>query len=321
MKKVSIKDVAREAGVSISTVSRVLNNTAPVTEELRERVLDVVEKLGYEPNLLAKGLREGRTKTIGFVIPDITNPFFSLIVRGAEDYLKRKGYNILIGSSDQSEIQEERLLQTLSKKVDGIIFTGTGKQSGILDEMISEGFKFVFLDRIIRGYRNISYVISDNYQGMKELIDYLIKKGFRSFYFINGEKETMSAQYRYKAFIDMMKKYSISEYKHIFSKFSYEAGYKHILEIEHVPDVVICGNDLIAYGAIAALEDKKLRVPDDVAVTGYDDIPFSQHYKPSLTTVKQPMYEMGKKAAEILFKMIQGELKQPKGIVLPNEFW
>ena len=318
MNKVSIKDVAKAAGVSISTVSRVLNGTAPVSEELRNRVLEIVESLGYKPNILAKGLRKGLTRTIGFIVPDITNPFFSLMVRGAEDYLKRKDYCLIIGSSDQSEVQEERLLTTFIERVDGIIFTGTGKQNRILDEIIKKGKKVIFLDRIIKGF-NTSYVISDNYGGMKKLVEYLISKGYRKFFLINGQKETMSAQNRYKAFVDTLRENGIEDFDYVFSTFTYEAGYKHAKNLSKLPDVIVSGNDLIAYGVISALEEMGISVPSDIAVTGYDDILFSKHYKPALTTVKQPMYEMGKKAAEMIMKMINEEVAQPKGIILPNE--
>ncbi|MCX7761201.1 MAG: LacI family transcriptional regulator [Candidatus Kryptonium sp.] len=318
MGRVSIRDVAKVAGVSISTVSRVLNGTAPVSDELKKKVMETVEFLDYKPSVLAKGLRKGVTRTIGFIIPDITNPFFSLMVRGAEDYLKRKDYCLIIGSSDQSEIQEKRLLTAFSERVDGIIFTGTGKQNEVLDNIIKKGKKVVFLDRVIKGF-NTSYVVSDNYGGMKALVEYLVSKGYKSFFFINGQKETLSAQNRYKAFVDTLKAHGIENYEHVFSSFTYESGYKYAKALSKLPDVVVCGNDLIAYGVISALKEMGLSIPSDVAVTGYDDILFSEHYKPSLTTVRQPIYDMGRKAAEMIIKMINDKTSQPNGVILPNE--
>lgn len=318
MKGTSIREVARRAGVSISTVSRVLNNSAPVSEELKLKVLRVVTELGYNPSVLAKGLRKGATGIIGFIIPDITNPFFSTIVRGAEDYLKKKEYCLIVGSSDQSEAQEEKLLNAFSQRVDGILFTGTGRQNRVLDDLIQKGKRIVFLDRMMKDI-NSSYVVSDNYEGMKSLVEYLVLKGYRSFLLVNGQRETMSAQIRHKAFVETLKAAGVDEFGYVFSRFTYEAGFKVATRIRNLPDVIVCGNDLIAYGVIAALENRGINVPDDVAVTGFDDIAFSKHYKPALTTVRQPMYEMGKYAAQMLVKMINGEIQSTKGIVLPNE--
>lgn len=317
MKRISIRDVAAAAGVSISTVSRVLNGSAPVSNELKLKVLAAVERLGYNPSILAKGLRKGSTGIIGFIIPDITNPFFSTIVRGAEDYLKKKDYCLIIASSDQSETQEEKLLRAFSQRVDGLLFTGTGKQNRVLDELIQKGLKIVFLDRMIKGI-NSSYVLSDNYNGMKQLMEYLIAKGYRKYYLINGQRETMSAQVRHQAFVETLRNSGISHYRYVFSKFTYDAGYEITMKMEDLPDVIVCGNDLIAYGAIAALEKRGYTVPDDVAVTGFDDILFSVHHKPALTTVRQPMYEMGKTAAKLLLNLINGKDKEQKGIILPN---
>ncbi|MDK2886854.1 MAG: LacI family transcriptional regulator [Thermosipho sp. (in: thermotogales)] len=318
MYRPSIKEVAKKAGVSISTVSRVLNNSAPVSESLRKKVETAVKELGYLPSNIAKSLRKGKTKTIGFILPDITNPFFANIVRGAEDYLRRKGYALILCNSDQDKEQEIQLLETLiSKHIDGLLFTGTGSFNSLLVEKIKKGLKVVFLDRIIEGI-NSSYVVIDNMKGMNLLLDFLVKSGHRNFVFINGNKETFSAKIRYEAFIEKMKKENL-KYKHYFTNFSYEAGYKFARKMKIMPDVIVCGNDLIAYGVIDAIEEMGYKVPDDVSVTGFDDIPFSKHFKPPLTTVRQPMYKMGEKAAELLLKIIEENKFLNKGMVLEPE--
>ena len=315
MHRYSIREVAKKAGVSISTVSRVLNNSAPVSDELRVRVEKAIKELGYYPSGIAKSLRKGKTGTIGFILPDITNPFFANIVRGAEDYLRKKGYTLILCNSDQNKEQEIQLLGTLiSKHIDGLLFTGTGDFNPLLAEKIEKGLKIVFLDRIIKGL-NSSYVIIDNREGMNILLDYLIKVGHKYFIFINGNKETFSARIRYETFVKKLTKNNL-HFKHYFANFSYEAGYSIAKKLRKLPDTIICGNDLIAYGVIDAIEEKGYKVPEDVSVTGFDDIPFSRHYKPPLTTVRQPMYEMGEKAAELLLKIIEGKEKINKGIVL-----
>ncbi|WP_077289083.1 MULTISPECIES: LacI family DNA-binding transcriptional regulator [unclassified Thermosipho (in: thermotogales)] len=315
MQRPGIKEVAKKAGVSISTVSRVLNNSAPVSEELKKRVKKAIEELGYYPSNIAKGLRKGRTGTIGFILPDITNPFFANIVRGAEDYLRKKGYNLILCNSDQDRKQETELLKILiSKHIDGLLFTGTGSSNPLLVEKIRKGLKVVFLDRIFEEI-NSSYVIVDNKIGMNLLLDYLIDVGHRSFIFINGNKETFSAKIRYEAFTERARTEKL-EFKHYFTEFSYEAGYKKAKRLKGLPDAILCGNDLIAYGVIDALEEKGYKVPEDVSVTGFDDIPFSKHFKPPLTTVYQPMYEMGRKSAKLLLEIIEEKKVSNKGIVL-----
>ena len=319
MKKVNIKDVAREAKVSVSTVSRVINGSAPVSEKLRSRVERAIKKLGYKPSYIARGLRSGKTRTIGFIIPDITNPFFPEMVRGAEDLLRKKGYTLILCNSDQDpKIESELVEMLMDKHIDGLLFTGAGKKNKKLELAVEKGLKVVFLDRIMEGV-NASYVISDNYGGMKALLEHLWKVGYKSYYFINGSEETFSARVRQKAFLDFVKENNIESYHHIFSSFSYEAGYIYTKKIRKIPDVIVSGNDLIAYGVIDALEEMGLDVPKDVGVTGFDDILFSKHYKPSLTTVRQPMYEMGRKAAQILITLIEKGSVKKKGYVLSTE--
>ena len=319
MKRVSIKDVAKKAGVSISTVSRVINNSAPVSDELKSRVKKAVKELGYKPSGIAKSLRKGKTGTIGFIIPDITNPFFPHIVRGAEDYLRSKGYTLVLCNSDQDTKQEMKLLDALMEKyIDGLLFTGAGRYNPELEKVIEKGINVVFLDRIIEGI-NASYVIVDNKKGMRDLLSYLWKTGHKSFLFVNGSEETFSAKIRYEAFEEFMREYKVLHYEHYYTSFSYEAGYNFGLKIKKLPDAIICGNDLIAFGIIDALEKKGINVPKDVSVTGFDDIPFSKLYKPPLTTVRQPMYEMGIMAAKLLVKIINGKQKEKKGIVLEPE--
>ena len=317
-KKVTIRDIAREAGVSPSTVSRVINESAPVNKELKERVLKAIEKLGYSPNPIARSLRKGYTDTVGFLVPDITNPFFSHTIKGAEDFFKNKDISLIVCSSNHDIKEEERLLQILfSKKIDGLLFIGSGRQNQVLERFLYD-LKIVFVDRIYKDL-NSFYVTSDNYSGMKQIVNYLVKIGHKSFVLLNGEKDTYSASERLRGFLEALKEHGIEEYQVFFGKFTYESGFSLTKKLRKIPDAVVCGNDLMAYGAIDALEEMGYRVPDDVSVTGFDDIPFSKHYKPSITTVKQPFHKMGYEAARMLYKLMKGRIKRPKGIVLETE--
>jgi len=318
MRKITIRDIAREAGVSPSTVSRVINNSAPVSKELKERVLSTIKKLGYNPNPIAQSLRKGFTNTIGFIIPDITNPFFSLIVKGAEEYLKRKKMFLIVCNSNHSVKEEERLLQTLmERKTDGLLFIGAGNRNKIISTSLDK-MKIVFVDRVYEKCK-APYVVSNNYKGMKNLIDYLVDTGHKSFVFLNGEKNTYSAKERLRGFLDALKEHKIEEYEVVFGQFTYESGFALAKGLKKIPDAIVCGNDLMAYGAIDALEERGYKVPDDVSVTGFDDLPFSKHYKPSLTTVRQPFYEMGYEAAKILYRLINSKPNIETNVVLETK--
>ena len=318
MKKITIKDIAREANVSPSTVSRVVNKSAPVSRELEERVLEIIGNYGYSPDAVARSLRRGFTDTVAFVVPDITNPFFSLIIKGAEDFFKKYNISLIVCSSNHSAKEEERILDNLlSKKVDGLLFIGAGNESLELHELLSE-FKIVFVDR---AYSDIDspYVVSNNYEGMKEVVKYLVQTGHKSFVLLNGEKGTYSATERLKGFVDTLNEFGIDSYETYFGQFTYECGAELVSQLKNIPDAIVCGNDLIAYGAIDALEERGVSVPDQVSVTGFDDLPFSKHYKPSLTTVKQPFYDMGYESARILWLMINGKTVKKKRVVLDTK--
>ncbi|HRD20663.1 MAG TPA: LacI family DNA-binding transcriptional regulator [Fervidobacterium sp.] len=318
MKKITIKDIAREANVSPSTVSRVVNKSAPVSRELEERVLEIIGNYGYSPDAVARSLRRGFADTVAFVVPDITNPFFSLIIKGAEDFFKKYNISLIVCGSNHSAKEEERILDNLlSKKVDGLLFIGAGNESLELHELLSE-FKIVFVDR---AYSDIDspYVVSNNYEGMKEVVKYLVQTGHKSFVLLNGEKGTYSATERLKGFVDTLNEFGIDSYETYFGQFTYECGVELVNQLKDIPDAIVCGNDLIAYGAIDALEERGITVPEQVSVTGFDDLPFSKHYKPSLTTVKQPFYDMGYESAKILWLMINGKVVKRKRVVLDTK--
>lgn len=318
MKRITIKDIAREANVSPSTVSRVVNKSAPVSKELEERVLEIIGNYGYSPDAVARSLRRGFTDTVAFVVPDITNPFFSLIVKGAEDFFKKYNISLIVCSSNHSAEEEERVLDNLiSKKVDGLLFIGAGNESSQLHELLSE-FKMVFVDRVYAGI-DVPYVVSNNYAGMKEIVKYLVQTGHKSFALLNGEKGTYSAQERFKGFVDTLNEFGINSYETYFGQFTYEGGIELANQLKSIPDAIVCGNDLIAYGIIDALEERGIAVPDEVSVTGFDDLPFSKHYKPSLTTVKQPFYDMGYESAKILWLMINGKVVKKRKVVLDTK--
>lgn len=303
----TINDVAKLAGVSISTVSRYLKDPSQVSEKLGERIREAIKKLGYKPNKIAQGLRTGDSKMIGFIVPDITNPAFLTIVKGAEDFLRKKGYSFIIGGTDHKSKDEVVILESfIFHNVDGVIVTCTGYENKALKELIERyHLKLVFVDRRYPGI-DAPYIGVDNFGGVARMVDYLVETGHRSFAYLCGDM-TSTAKERLEGFLDRMKKYKIKDYQVLYGEFTFESGYKLTKRLSKIPDAIIAGNDLMAFGVIEALKERGLVVPEDVSVTGFDDMFFSKYYKPSLTTVRQDLYEMGKQAGKVLFALISGK--------------
>jgi len=318
MKTPTMKQVAKLAGVSSSTVSRVINDSAPVNEELHIRVMNAVEALGYSPDQIARSLRKGKTNVVGVIIPNITNPFFPIIVKGAEDYLRKQNYVMMLGNSDFDLKMEKKLFNTLkSKNVDGLLFVGSGGKTPFIDNLENRK-RIVFIDRI---YDNIdkNYVIVDNIEGMNDLVAYLINLNHRSFLMINGKKGTYTAEKRREGFELALRKADIKNYKMVYSGFSYEEGFETAKSLKKIPDAIVCGDDIIAFGVIDSLRKRGVRVPADVSVTGFDDLIFSSKFTPPLTTMRQPIYELGYEAARLLVKIINDKPVKKNRIVLPTK--
>jgi LacI family transcriptional regulator len=312
-KKITIKDIAKKADVSASTVSRVLNETLPVKKETKEKIMKIINELNYYPDSLARSLRVGSTKTIGIIIPDISNPFFSMLVKGAEDYLRKQNYSTIICNSNNKKEDEKIVKLLLEKKVDAILYAGIGNLKNL--EKIQT--PIIYIDRIEKN-SNSSFIVSNNYQGMTTLLEYLLKNKHKTYTFISGDETIFSASERLRAFTDFSKKHQIKS-QIIKANYTFQSGLEIAEKIQQTPDVIVCSNDLIAYGIIQGLKNRKINVPKDVSVTGYDDILFSAMLNPSLTTVRQPIYQMGKTASEIVIKILQKKLKEPPIKMFKNE--
>lgn len=303
--KISIKEVAKSAGVSIATVSRVFNKSLYVSPELEKKVMNAAKELGYIPNKLASSLRMGSSRTIGFLIPDIINPFFSEIIKGAEDYLASEGYILLLTTSSNDPSKEDKLLEALyTRKVDGFCAILLGNDHPFIDRIITNNVPIVVMDNIEK-HKGISYVASDNYSGMTNLMKYLIENGHKSFAFLSGKPGTFSANERLRAFKDSIKIHSLDN-EILFGEYSYESGKEMVKKMSPKPDAVVCGNDMIAFGAMVELEKMGYHIPDDISITGFDDLLFSEMTYPPLTTVKQDAYMMGRTSGELLLRKIKG---------------
>lgn len=308
--KVVMKDVAESCGVSIATVSKVLNGKdRSINEETRRKILDAVERMGYVQNSVAKGLRTQRTNMIGFILPDISNPFFSEIARGIEDYARQRNFGVLISNTNGDAEQEyENFKRLTSRMVDGVIFTRTMKLQ-YMDEYSSVGLPIVVVDREIdfRG-SGMGAIMVNTQQGIYDATNILICRGCQKIAFISAYYT--SNHDRFDSYCRALKEHGLPVLPELVFRRDYDIstgydGMTRILESTGA-DGVICGNDLIAVGAYDAIQKKGLSVPKDIRVFGFDDIYFSQFISPRLTTVHQPAYEMGEEAARMLIHHIEG---------------
>lgn len=327
MKKLTIKDIAKMAGVSIATVSMILNNKdESISSSTRERVLKIIEENNYISNKMARSLVTRQTKTIGLVIPDITNPFFPELARGAEDKANEAGYNIIFCNTDDDLHKEEKYLNMLAEKmVDGIIFTQSANRSGEISGIDRIAIPFIVIDRNVESENIRGKVLVDNEAGAYQAVSYLLKEGYRKIILINGEPTAQTTLDRMAGYKRALQEHGIDfneEYVwsgHFKSQWGEEA-IKLILERKIPFDAVFCGNDLIAISAVKALKNAGFAIPDDVGVIGFDDIYMAQMVEPELTTVRQPNYEMGYKAVELLVEVLENpEQVVERNIILQTE--
>ncbi|MCL6610231.1 MAG: LacI family transcriptional regulator [Peptococcaceae bacterium] len=317
----TIKDVADLAGVNPSTVSRVLNNAGlAVKEETRQRIMEAVRILNYKPNAVARSLRTRFTQLLGMVIPDISNPFFSILFKGAEAAASEKGFNIILGNTDDQKAREEALIQELrDRQVDGLILA-TAQVDGALENMSLEGYPYVFVNRRPRETAG-RYVVADNIKGAKLAIDHLVALGHTRIAHISGPLYTDVGLARLEGYRLALKDHGLpfSFENVVESEHNEEAGYWSALELfRKSPEVtaIFAANDPIAIGVMTAVYERGLEIPGDISLVGYNDLPVVSKLRPPLTSVRLPLFEMGYKAAEMLIKIISGEPLEQDGIVL-----
>lgn len=311
-KAASIYDVARESRVSVFTVSAVVNNKTHVGKKLRERVEAAIRKLNYRPNLLARSLAKQRTHTIGMVVPDIANPFFPLVVRGAEDAAQKRGYNLLLCNSDDTQAKEESALELLlSKRVDGILLTkAICDISPWLRQMMEEMKIPIVL--VMRTFPKISKdaIITDDYQGAYEAVCHLARAGRSRIGLMGGPMKVSNGKARWQGFHDALKANGLSYDPALVIEGDYrtESGYRggHLL-LSHRPDGVYVANYLMTVGLLKAAEEMGLQCPEDFGLVSFDDYPWLGIFRPKLTTVELPKYQLGLEAANLLLDRIAGK--------------
>jgi LacI family transcriptional regulator len=314
-KAASIYDVARESKVSVFTVSAVINNKSHVGKKLRERVQEAIRKLNYRPNLIARSLAKQRTHTIGMIVPDIANPFFPMVVRGAEDAAQKHGYNLLLCNSDDMLDKEERQIELLlSKRVDGILLTkAVGEFRPALRQMIDE-VKTPFV-LVMRTYPKLTRdaVISDDYQGAYDAVCHLARAGRRRIALVSGPLKVSNAIARWEGFHDALKAQGLpfDEKLVIEGDYRMESGFRagHAL-FSHQPEGIYVANHLMTVGLLKAAEEMGLSCPEEFGLVSFDDYPWLGVFHPKLTTVELPKHQLGSEAAELLIERIGGSKKR-----------
>lgn len=306
----SIKDVAREAGVSIATVSRVLNDIDVVNEDTKKKVLDAIKKLGYRPNIVARSLKTQRTKTIGILIPDISSQFYPEIVRGAEDVANIYDYNVILCNSDFDVEKEKEYLRVLKEKmVDGVIYMSSSLNDEILDLINELDLKTILVETKDKE-GTLPSVTIDNVSATYEGSKYLIEKGLKNLAFIGVNSDNKNAWGdRYLGYKKAMDEagLEVNEELVYFNNLKVKTGYEGAVEIINSGkkfDGIVCASDEIAMGAINALRDNNIKVPEEVSVIGFNNNYASAIFYPKITTISQPSYDMGSVAMRMLIKLL-----------------
>ncbi|MGA2493413.1 MAG: LacI family DNA-binding transcriptional regulator [Roseiarcus sp.] len=303
-----IVDVARRAGVSVGSVSRVINEHPSVSPATRERVEIAVRELGYVPNAIAGSLRSRRSKTIGLIIPDVTNPFFSELALHVERSAAAAGYNVILGNSDNSAERQKHYLRALAvRRVDGIILAPA---RGI-DPSFEFEIPLVGVDREVAGRQ---FVASDNRAGAKSATEYLLRLGHRFIACVAGPKDLPNAQERRMGYEDValpiLRSAGVDPSAYIVSAhFSYDSGYaaiRRLMDVAPRPTAIFASSDQQAIGALRAAADLGLAVPGDLSIVGFDDIPLANLVMPRLTTVGQPVAKIGVLAMQLLLDLLSG---------------
>ena len=321
----TIRDVANLAKVSIATVSRVLNKTGPVRPELEQRVLDAVKKLAYQPNKVARNLRRSESHTIGVLIPDSRNPFFAELARGVEDFCFSKGYTVVLCNTDERSDKAISHLNALyQQRVAGLIVVSPGKITSHLQKLLDRGYPVVIADRPVSALET-DIVVADNYNGARQATQHLIDLGHRRIGLIVGECYLETVKLRWAGMADTLRTAGIS----LAEGFVYEkgdflpqsgyAGAEVLLNQNPPPTAIFAFNDLMAYGVLYYAQMHGWEIPGRLSVIGFDDILISTYTLPSLSTVVQPKYELGQKAAEMLLSRIQKSKEPLRNIVLPTQ--
>lgn len=313
--QVTIKDIAKELNISCSTVSRALKDFPGISPTTRKAVVELADKYNYRPNAIALSLRNQKTNVIGVVIPETVHFFFSTVISGIEDEAMKEGYNVMIcQSNEQYEREADSIDALMGARVDGLLVSISRETSDLqhLEKVVKEGTPMVFFDRLVEGM-NASSVIVDDYQGAYDAVEHLIEKGCRNIVHLSGPDNLIISRKRKEGYISALEDHEIPlnedyiiECRHG-EEAEAEKAMTHILESGRAVDGVFANNDMAGLGAISAILKAGIRIPEEIAVVGFSNWRFSSLVNPSLSSISQPGYEMGREAARLILEEINAK--------------
>lgn len=320
----TIKDVAREAGVSIATVSRVINKADNVNPEMRKRVLEVITRLDYKPNRIARGLKSNTTNTIGIVISDISNPFFMKIAKEIENIVQQKGYSLIFGSTDDSPEKELEYIKLLhEKRVDGLVISSTGENEDYLKELQEEGVPIVFVDRRPMEDKFDSVYV-DKVNTTYKMVKFLLNKNHKRIALITGPRDIITNYDRYVGYTKACYEFKLKitndylKFGHFTSEYGQKA-LKMVLKLEKCPTAIISGSSLITKGILIQANKDNLKIPEDFSLITFGNISMSELICPKMTYSDQMIHEIGVNAAQILLNKLSDRKQGIKEIKLKAE--
>lgn len=323
---IKLSDVAELAEVSASTVSRVVNDPEKVRPATRLRVEEAIRRLGYRPSRVARRLRVkcGRSTLLGLVIPDLQNPFFADLARGVEDAAQTEGYTVLIGNADEDPDKEQRYLQVMgAESVDGVILPPSSRRSTAVEDLLQGGTPVVCVDRRLASPR-VDVAVIDNVRGAYDATAHLIGEGHRRIAFIHGKPQLSTSRERLQGFREALADHDLDFDPGLTrSGDSRQASGKRLtaelLGLTPPPTALLVGNSMMTLGALEAIRERRLAIPHDLALVGYDDMPWALAMDPPLTVVRQPGYELGARAAELLLQRIRDPERSTTTVMLQAE--
>jgi len=324
---VTIKDVAERSGVSSMTVSRVINGSERVRPATRQRVERAIEELGYVPSRLARGLIRQKTGTLALIVPDVANPFFTLVVRGAEDVARRAGYRMLLCDTRADlDLEREVIEEMIAHRVEGMAIAPVSDRSRAhLRRVAAFGVPFVLIDRTIPGVQ-ADAIVGDNVGGARELVEHLLRLGHRRIGFVVESDDVSTARDRRVGYLEALRRAGIEPDERLVVRTSADAdggraGMQALLALDERPTAVFTVNNLVALGAIEAARSAALDVPDDVALVCFDDIEYASRLYPFLTVMAQPAETLGSLGTELLLQRVEGRAAgDHRLVVLPAQF-
>jgi LacI family transcriptional regulator len=310
---VTIKDVAREAGVSVATVSRVWNDADFVSPETRQRVAEVAARLGYSPHGAARSLITRTTFALGVLLPDLYGEFFSEIIRGIDHVAQAAGYHILVSSSHESKDEIDAALRSMRGRVDGMIIMSSDLEAQRTLHALQGSFPVVLLNGGAEA-KAFDTITLENHEGARKMTRHLVPLGHRRIAMISGPQRNYDAAERLRGYGTALSENGIEVEKSLivqgdFSELSGHRAVEQLLALESRPTAIFAANDSMAIGALSALRENNLRVPEDMAVAGFDDIPLARYMNPPLSTVHVDISQLGERAAALLLLSLQKGLR------------